>query len=174
MKPQPPNITDRAGQGGALLPACPPGAFMGSEGAFENSPAFHPPNPRNNTFYALKPHPTITQYIAADRRLVGRVTPCAPLLASKRTSFLQPPPSQCFTFKKLNMQVPVFTICYTAANVSNPAGRVATGFPLPIEGPQRGEGLRVKGGHIQSRLPFLPVSAPPGSRPNTENSINSP
>jgi len=37
-------------------------------------------------------------------------------------------------FKKLNMQVPVFTIGYTAANVSNPAGRVATGFPLPSTG----------------------------------------
>ena len=38
------------------------------------------------------------------------------------------------TFKKPNMQVPVFTICYTAANISNPAGRVATGFPLPSTG----------------------------------------
>ena len=134
MKPQPPNITDRAGQGGALLPACPPGAFMGSEGAFENSPAFHPPNPRNNTFYALKPHPTITQYIAADRRLVGRVTPCAPLLASKRTSFLQPPPSQCFTLKKHIMQVPAFTTCYVRSQSAQDAGRDATGFPLPSTG----------------------------------------
>ena len=45
------------------------------------------------------------------------------------------PLSHCFTerliaFKKLNMQIPVFTKCYTAANVSNPAGRDATGFPL--------------------------------------------
>ena len=37
-------------------------------------------------------------------------------------------------FKKLNMQIPVLTICYTAANVSNPAGRDATGFPLPSTG----------------------------------------
>ena len=37
-------------------------------------------------------------------------------------------------FKKLNMQIPVLTIGYTAANVSNPAGRVATGFPLPSTG----------------------------------------
>ena len=35
------------------------------------------------------------------------------------------------TFKKPNMQVPVFTICYTATNASNPTGRIATGFPLP-------------------------------------------
>ena len=54
-------------------------------------------NPRNITFYALKPHPTITQRIAANPWAVGRVTPCAPLLASQRTSFPQPPPSQCFT-----------------------------------------------------------------------------
>ena len=60
------------------------------------------------------------------------------------------------------MQVPVITISYTAANVSNPAGRVATGLPLPSTAPQRGEGLRVRGGHIQSPLPFLPVSAPSG------------
>jgi len=32
------------------------------------------------------------------------------------------------------MQVPVLTICYTAANVSNPADRIATGFPLPSTG----------------------------------------
>ena len=31
------------------------------------------------------------------------------------------------TFKKPNMQVPVLTLCYTATNVSNPAGRIATG-----------------------------------------------
>ena len=30
---------------------------------------------------------------------VGRVTPGAPLLTSQRTSFLQPPPSQCFTLE---------------------------------------------------------------------------
>jgi hypothetical protein len=38
------------------------------------------------------------------------------------------------TFKKPNMQVPVLTLCYTATNVSNPAGRIATGFPLPSTG----------------------------------------
>ena len=30
-------------------------------------------------------------------------------------------------FKKLNMQIPVLTICYTVANVSNPSGRIASG-----------------------------------------------
>jgi len=54
-------------------------------------------NPKNITFYALKPHPTITQRIAANPRVVVRVTPCAPLLTSQRTSFPQPPPSQCST-----------------------------------------------------------------------------
>jgi len=32
----------------------------------------------------------------------------------------------CFTFKKLNMQVPVFTICYTAATAFNPAGHAGS------------------------------------------------
>ena len=32
---------------------------------------------------------------------------------------------------------------------------VAIGFPLPSTAPQRGEGLRVRGGHIQSRLPSV-------------------
>jgi len=43
-------------------------------------------NPRNITFYALKPHPTITQRIVANPWVVGRVTPCAPLLTSKSAS----------------------------------------------------------------------------------------
>ena len=96
-------------------------------------------NRRNITFYALKPHPTMTQRIVANPWAVGRVTPCAPLLTSKRTSFLQPPPSQCFTLKKHIMQVPGFTICYARSQSA----------------PQRGEGLRVRGGHIQSRLPSV-------------------
>jgi len=91
-------------------------------------------NPRNITFYGLKPHPTITQRIVANPRAVGRVTPCAPLLTSKRTSFLQPPPSQCFTFKKLIMQVSGFTICYVRIQSAQAAGRLATGFPLPSTG----------------------------------------
>ena len=36
--------------------------------------------------------PTIIQRLA-NPRVVGRVTPCAPLLASRRTSFLKPPPA---------------------------------------------------------------------------------
>ena len=76
----------------------------------------------------------MTQRIATNPWAVGRVTPCAPLLTSQRTGFRQPPSSQCFTLKKPIMQVPVFTLCYTAANVSNPAGRIATGFPLPSTG----------------------------------------
>jgi len=94
-------------------------------------------NPRNITFYALKPHPTMTQRIVANPWAVGRVTPCAPLLTSKRTSFLQPPPSQCFTLKKHIMQVPGFTICYARSQSAQDAGRVATGFPLPSTAPQR-------------------------------------
>ena len=44
-------------------------------------------NPRNITFYALKPHPTITQRIAANPWAVGRVTPCAPRLQPMGTNF---------------------------------------------------------------------------------------
>jgi len=79
-------------------------------------------NPRNITFYALKPHPTTTQRIVANPRLVGRVTPCAPRLACKRTSFLQPPPSQCFTFKKHMMQVLfVSLVCYARSQSTQDA-----------------------------------------------------
>jgi len=55
--------------------------------------------------------PTIIQRLAHPRA-VGRVTPCAPLLTSQRTSFPQPLPSQCFNLKKHIMQVPDFTTCY--------------------------------------------------------------
>ena len=42
------------------------------------------------------------------------------------------------------------------------APKMPVASPLASLSPQRGEGLRVRGGHIQSRLPFLPVSAPSG------------
>ena len=77
--------------------------------------------------------PTIIQRLAHPQ-VVGRVTPCAPRLACKRTSFLQPPPSQCFTLKKHIMQVPDFTTCYALIQSAQAAGRVATGFPLPSTG----------------------------------------
>jgi len=44
-------------------------------------------NPRNITFLQMKPHPTTTQRIAANPWVVGRVTPCAPLLTSKSASY---------------------------------------------------------------------------------------
>jgi len=90
-------------------------------------------NPRNITFYALKPEST-TSETSAYPWAVGRVTPCAPLLTSQRTSFPQPPPSQCFTLKKQIMQVPVFTTCYVRIQSAQDAGRVATDFPLPSTG----------------------------------------
>ena len=108
--------------------------FRHSTFVIRHSPTEIIKNPRNITFYALKPHPTITQYIAADPRVVGRVTPCAPLLTSQRTSFPQPPPSQCFTLKKHIMQVPAFTTCYVRSQSAKDAGRIATGFPLPSMG----------------------------------------
>ena len=129
-------------------------------------------NPRNNTFYALKPHPTSTQCIAADRRLVGRVTPCAPLLSSKRTSFFQPPPSQCFTLKKHIMQVPVFTTCYVRRQSAQAAGRVATGFPLP----STGRGIEGEGWSYPELPPvrFFLYQHHPASKLNTENSPQNP
>ena len=42
--------------------------------------------PEISLFYGLKSHPTMTQRIVANPRLVGRVTPCAPLLTSKSAS----------------------------------------------------------------------------------------
>ena len=53
-----------------------------------------PQTPVISLFYALKPHPTITQRITADPRVVGRVTPCAPLLPSNHRSFPQSSPSK--------------------------------------------------------------------------------
>jgi len=44
-------------------------------------------NPRNITFLQMKPHPTMTQHIAANPRVVGRVTPCAPRLPPARAKF---------------------------------------------------------------------------------------
>jgi len=123
-------------------------------------------NPRNITFYALKPESTTAEtsrphaYLSA----AGRVTPCAPLLASKRTSFPQPPPFQCFTLKKHIMQVPVFTTCYVRSQSAQDAGRVATGFPLPstgrgIEGegwsyPEPPPARASRGGRSRAATPF--------------------
>ena len=76
------------------------------------------------------------------------------------------------TFKKLTMQVPVLTICYTAANVSNPAGHVATGFPLP----STGRGIEGEGWSYPEPPPvrFFLFQPPPGSRLNTENCPQTP
>jgi len=103
-------------------------------GVLADTEHFFKKNPRNITFYALKPHPTTTQRIAANPRAVGRVTPCAPLLTSQRTSFPNRPPSLCFNLKKHIMQVPAFTTCYVRSQSAQDAGRVATGFPLPSTG----------------------------------------
>jgi hypothetical protein len=83
----------------------------------------------------LKPHPTTTQRIVANPRLVGRVTPCAPRLACKRTSFLQPPPSQCFTLKKHMMQVLfVSLVCYARSQSTQDARPRRHWLPSPLNG----------------------------------------
>jgi len=63
------------------------------------------------------------------------------------------------------MQVPVFTLCYTAANVSNPAGRIAPGFPLP----STGRGIAGEGWSYPEPPPvrFFLYQPHPGSRLNT-------
>ena len=123
----------------------------------------------------MKPHPTITQRIAANPRAVGRVTPCAPLLASRPTSY----PGCHFPIALLlrNTLCKCLLLQHVTFVAKAPKMRVAS--PLASLSPQRGEGLRVRGGHIQSRLPFLPVSAPSGVpaehlKLNTENSIKTP
>ena len=75
-------------------------------------------------------------------------------------------------FKQLNMQVPVFTICYTAANISNPAGRVATDFPLP----STGRGIEGEGWSYPEPPPvrFFLYQHRPASKLNTENSLKTP
>jgi len=115
--------------------------------------------------------PTIIQRLA-NPRMVGRVTPCAPRLACKRTSFLQPPPSQCFTLKKQIMQVPAFTTCYARSQSAKDAGRIATGFPLP----STGRGIEGEGWSYPEPPPvrFFLYQPHPGSRLNTENSIKNP
>ena len=90
--------------------------------------------PEISLFYILKPHPTITQPIVANPWAVGRVTPCAPLLTSQRTSFPQPPPSQCFTLKKHIMQVPVFTTCYARSQSAQDARPRRHWLPSPLNG----------------------------------------
>jgi len=88
-------------------------------------------NPRNITYYALKPHPTITQCIAADPRVVGRVTPCAPLLASNHRSFPQSSPSKLLLLRNKLCKRLFLQQVTPAASASHLSGRVAPGFPLP-------------------------------------------
>ena len=108
--------------------------------------------------------PTIIQRLAHPR-MVGRVTPCAPRLTSKRTSFLQPPPSQCFTLKKQIMQEPAFTTCCVRIQSAQAAGRVATGFPLP----STGRGIEGEGWSYPEPPPvrFFLYQPHPGSRLKT-------
>ena len=85
-----------------------------------------PSFPKASTAETSRPH--------AHPWAVGRVTPCAPLLTSQRTSFPQPPPSQCFTLKKHIMPVTVCKSVTLAVKAPKFPGRVTTGFPLPSTG----------------------------------------
>jgi len=146
------------------LPSFPPfgqPAMVRTPGTFP--PKIHQKR-RNITFYTLKHESTAskTSRLHAHPWAVGRVTPCAPLLASKQTSFPQPPPSQCFTLKKHIMQVPDFTTCYVRSQSAQDAGRVAIGFPLP----STGRGIEGEGWSYPEPPPvrFFLYQPHPGSR----------
>jgi hypothetical protein len=89
-------------------------------------PSKQPSFPKASTAETSRPH--------ANPWAVGRVTPCAPLLTSQRTSFPQPPPFQCFNLKKHIMQVTVCKSVTLAAQAPKMPGCVTTGFPLPSTG----------------------------------------
>ena len=122
-------------------------------------------NPRNITFYALKPHPTMTQRIVANPRAVGRVTPCAPLLTSQRTSF----PNRRHPYASLLRN----TLCKClflqhvtfVAKAPKMPDCVATGFPLP----STGRGIEGEGWSYPELPPvrFILYQPHPGSRLNT-------
>ena len=121
----------RGGHIQSCLPFLPVSAHPGSRLKTENFPQ----NPRNITFYILKPRRTITIAPIANPRGGRARHSVRAAIGIQADKLSRLPLSHCFTerliaFKKLNMQIPVFTKCYTAANVSNPAGRDATGFPL--------------------------------------------
>ena len=65
--------------------------------------------PEISLFYILKPRPTITIAPSPTHGVVGRVTPCAPLLASRPTSYpgCHFPIALLNTLKKQIMQVPL-------------------------------------------------------------------
>jgi len=88
-------------------------------------------NPRNITFYALKPHTTMTQRIVANPWAVGRVTPCAPLLTSQRTSFPNRGHPNASLLRNTLCKCLFLQHVTPAASASHSSGHVAPGFPLP-------------------------------------------
>ena len=124
-------------------------------------------NPRIITFYALNPHPTTTQSIAANPRAVGRVTPCAPLLTSKPASYPSRHYPNALTLKKQIMQVPVFTTCYVR--------RQSTQYPATspwLPSPLNGEKIEGEGWSYPEPPPvrFFLYQPHPGSRLETTTS----
>jgi len=88
-------------------------------------------NPRNITFYALNPHPTMTQRIAANPWAVGRVTPCAPLLTSKPASYPSGHFPNALLLRHKLCKCLFLQQVTPAASASHSSGHVAPGFPLP-------------------------------------------
>jgi len=109
-------------------------------------------NPRNITFLQMKPHPTITQRNVANPWVVGRVTPCAPLLTFKSPSH----PSCRLPTAALLLRNSICKYLFLQYVTPLPTSPIQLAVsPLTSLSPQRGEGLRVRGGHIQSRLPSV-------------------
>jgi len=84
-------------------------------------------NPRNITFLQMKPHPTITQRNVANPRVVGRVTPCAPLLTSKPASHPSCHFPNAFLLRNTLCKCLFLQHVTPAASASNSSGRVAPG-----------------------------------------------
>ena len=141
----------RGGHIQSCLPFLPVSAHPGSRLKTENFPQ----NPRNITFYILKPRRTITiAPIANPRGGRARHSVRAAIgIQADKLSWL--PLSHRFTFKKNIMQVTFCKPVTLAAKAPKMPGRVATGFPLPSTGRGIEGGLWVRGGHIQSCLPSV-------------------
>ena len=73
----------------------------------------------------------MTQRIVANPWVVGRVTPCAPLLTSNHRSFPQSSPSKFLLLRNKLCKCLFLQQVTPAASASHSSGHVAPGFPLP-------------------------------------------
>jgi len=123
-------------------------------------------------FYTLKPHPTMTQRIAANPRAVGRVTPCAPLLTFKPASYPSCQFPNAFLLRNKLSKCLFLQQVTPAASASNSSDRVAPGFPLP----STGRGIEGEGWSYPAPPPvrFFRYQPHPASRLNPEHFAKNP